>query len=35
MEDAAGIEGVHTFVNYTWGDEVLVTAEYTADGIVE
>lgn len=35
MEDETGVEDVHTFVNYTWGDEILVTSEFTIDGIVE
>lgn len=35
MEDEAGVEDVHTFVNYTWKGEVLVTSEFTKDGLVE
>lgn len=30
MEEATEIEGISTIVNYTWGDEVLVTKTFTS-----
>ena len=30
IEDASGIAGITTTVNYTWGDEVLVTKTFTS-----
>ena len=30
IEEATEISGISTVVNYTWGDEVLVTKEFTA-----
>ena len=30
IEDASGIAGITTVVNYTWGDEVVVTKTFTS-----
>lgn len=30
IEDASGIAGITTVVNYTWGDELLVTKTFTS-----
>lgn len=30
IEDASGITGITTVVNYTWGDEVVVTKTFTS-----
>ena len=36
IEDASGIEGITTVVNYTWGDELIVTKTFTpADASAE
>ena len=30
IEEATGIAGINTIVNYTWGDEVLITKTFTS-----
>lgn len=30
IEDASGLTGITTVVNYTWGDELVVTKTYTS-----
>ena len=35
IEESTKIEGVTTTVNYTWGDEVLVTRSFTSADAVE
>lgn len=30
VEESTGIEGINTIVNYTWGDEAIVTKSFTS-----
>lgn len=35
LESQTGITGVRVVINYTWGDDILCTATFDSEGIVE